>query len=117
MLAHWQRVRPMSKRSSSLFVVFVFLGMLLMQNAAAQVQTGSLHGTITDPTDALVPSALVSLSSGRRFVRSTSSGAEGAFAFDHLVPGRYTFSVKAEGFAPYISREVLVYSSRSTTQN
>lgn len=88
-----------------------------MQNAAAQVQTGSLHGTITDPTDALVPSALVSLSSGRRFVRSTSSGAEGAFAFDHLVPGRYTFSVKAEGFAPYISREVLVYSSRSTTQN
>jgi hypothetical protein len=75
------------------------------------------HPKLSSVTDSFAPSALISLSSGKRFVRSTSSGAEGAFSFDHLVPGRYTFSVKAEGFAPYISREVLVYSSRSTTQN
>ncbi len=50
----------------------------------------TLHGTVADPTDALVPSALVTLSSGKRDEGSTSSGAEGAFAFDHLVPGRYT---------------------------
>jgi hypothetical protein len=91
--------------------------MLPVPTVAAQVKAGSIHGTVIDPTGALVPSALVSLSSGKRFVRSTSSNAEGRFAFDHLDPGRYTLSVRAEGFAPYTSKETPVYSSGSTVQD
>jgi hypothetical protein len=91
--------------------------MSAVPTVAAQVQTGSIHGTVTDPTGALVPSVLVSLSSGKRFVRSTSSNAEGRFAFDHLVPGRYMLSVKGEGFAPYTSKETLVNGGGSTVHD
>ncbi len=111
----------MTKRFPNLFVLsFLFslflFWLLFAFEASAQVQTGSLHGTVADPTGALVPSATVSISNRNGFAKSTPSGTEGMFAFEHLVPGRYSLIVKAEGFAPYTSKEILVYAGKVTTQ-
>lgn len=80
-------------------------------------QTGSFRGTVTDPSGAVIRSAVVSLSNNEGLSRSTVSGRDGTFAFNHLVPGRYSMSISAESFAPSVPQEVLIYSGKLTVQN
>jgi hypothetical protein len=85
--------------------------------AAVQAQTGSIHGTVTDPSGAVIPSATITLTSKEGSSRSATSGGNGAFAIDRLEPGRYTISASAEGFAPFDAQEVLVFSDKAILQN
>lgn len=107
----------MTKRLSYLFALGFLVSLLFVLETSGQVQTGSVHGTVADPTGALIPSATVSISDRNGFTKSTPSGTEGTFVFDHLVPGRYSISVSAAGFAPYTSREILVYVGKITASS
>ncbi|HZD48189.1 MAG TPA: carboxypeptidase regulatory-like domain-containing protein [Silvibacterium sp.] len=64
----------------------------------AQVNTASITGSVTDPTGALVPSALVSLSSSGHRLAAATTDAFGGFRFPAIAPGGYTLSVEATGF-------------------
>jgi hypothetical protein len=86
-------------RLRCLFPLFVCL-IASPTGAAAQAQSGSLRGEVLDPTGAVVPDAIVSLSQGSR-VRSTKSGPAGSYVFRGIPPGLYTVSVVANGFAPF----------------
>ena len=92
---------------------------LLMGSLQAQAQTasGGVRGTITDPSGAVVPSATVTLTNSTGGAKSATSGADGAFAFDHLLAGRYSISINANGFAPTAVRDVLVFSGKTTPEN
>jgi hypothetical protein len=94
--------------------VLLFCGAL---PAAAQAQKGSIHGTVTDPSGAVVLSSTVTLTSSEGLSRSATSGANGAFVIDGLEAGRYTISATAPGFAPFEAQQVLVFSGRPTLQN
>jgi len=97
----------------------VLIGALLVSNAppaAAQAQTGSIQGAVTDPSGAMIPSATITLSSQSSPARSATSGADGTFAIDKLEPGRYILSASAEGFAPFAPIEVLVFANKVTRQ-
>ena len=48
---------------------------------------------------------------------SATSGSDGVFAFDHLLPGRYSASVTATGFASTAVQNILVFSGRTTPEN
>src|SRR5580658_5201894 len=63
----------------------------------ADAQTASLHGTVTDPSGALVPGALVQLRGPGPEVRATSDD-KGQYSFATLAPGKYTVRVIAQGF-------------------
>ena len=63
----------------------------------AQAQTASLRGTVTDPSGALVPCALVQLRGPGPEARATSDD-KGQYAFATLTPGKYTIRVIAKGF-------------------
>ncbi|MGA2535456.1 MAG: carboxypeptidase regulatory-like domain-containing protein [Terracidiphilus sp.] len=83
---------------------------------AGNSQTGSIHGTVADPTGAVIPSSTVSLSNKDGFSRTTTSGGDGTYAFDHLEPGRYMITAAAPGFAALNPIEVLVFSNKTAVE-
>jgi hypothetical protein len=83
--------------------------------AGAQSQTGSIHGTVTDPTGAVIPSSTVTVSGPGGQSHSATAGATGAYAVENLAPGDYTVSVSANGFAPSTPRVVIVSSGKIAT--
>jgi len=88
-----------------------------VQKPAAHVQKGSIHGTVVDPSGAVVASSIITLSGQDASSRSATSGANGAFSIDSLEPGNYTVAVSAEGFAPFNPIQVRVIAGKITLQN
>ena len=65
----------------------------------AQVGTSSLSGTVTDPSGAVVPKAMVTLTSAEQtFTRTAITGSEGVYVIPTLPPGRYQVKITASGF-------------------
>lgn len=61
--------------------------------------SGDIVGTVTDPSDAVVPHATVTLKNQDTGATSVvTSGDNGAYRFSLLRPGHYTLSVTAPGF-------------------
>ena len=105
--------------------VFKFIGLsaLLMSFAlfvgsafAQTTTTGSIEGTVTDPTGAAVAGVTVTATrQGGRSATATTND-EGFFRLPALEPGQYTVSVAAEkGFAKYEEGNVPVNLSRVST--
>jgi hypothetical protein len=61
-----------------------------VKQQTAQVQTGGIRGTVTDPTGALIPSSTVTISNKDGYSKSITSSGDGSFAINHLEPGRYS---------------------------
>ncbi len=94
-------------------------GLYLISRTAcfAQSAVGGIRGTVTDPSGAVIPSASIVISSSTGGTKTATSGADGAFALDHLVPGRYSASITASGFAPDNVTDIMVYGGKTTPQN
>src|SRR5258708_2109569 len=64
-------------------------------------QTGSIQGTVTDTTGALVSGASVTaVNSATGTSRSATSSESGAFSIPALAVGEYAVTVEKTGFAP-----------------
>ncbi len=85
--------------------------------AAAQTQKGIVHGTVTDPTGAVIPSSTVTLTSKEGATRTATSGGDGFYTVDNLEPGRYTITAAAPGFATPAPVEVDVFGGKETLKN
>src|SRR5919106_3989204 len=105
--------------------VFKFIGLsaLLMSFAlfagsafAQTTTTGSIEGTVTDPTGAAVAGVTVTATrQGGRSATATTND-EGFFRLPALEPGQYTVSIEAEkGFAKFEETGVPVNLSRVST--
>ena len=75
-------------------------GLLLAQSSAA-----SLRGTVTDPSGAVVPGALVQLRGTGPEQRATTD-ISGHYSFSVLRPGKYTVRAIAKGFTVAQMRDV-----------
>ncbi len=71
-----------------------------LSSAKAQTRNGSIHGTVADPTGALIPSATIVRSNESGVVKTVTAGSDGTFAIDLVIPGGYSLIVTAFGFAP-----------------
>jgi hypothetical protein len=80
--------------------IFVFLAMLAVSTFCfAQETTGSLQGTVKDPTGASVPGATVTVSTPTLVgVKTEQTDAKGYYHFSNLPPGAYIVKVDAKGF-------------------
>src|SRR5215831_17073137 len=76
--------------------LFLLIG-LLLGTATAQVDRGSIAGTVKDSTNAVLPGALVEL---QQKGPSAVSDGQGKFLLTNLQPGSYTLTVSYVGFAP-----------------
>lgn len=68
---------------------------------AQSLTSGSVSGTVTDPSGAALPGATVSIKNDATgTTQSVTSNSTGAYRFGFLNPGSYTVSVKQSGFQP-----------------
>ncbi|MEO5894835.1 MAG: carboxypeptidase-like regulatory domain-containing protein [Vicinamibacterales bacterium] len=99
-------------------VIFLLVCAILSiaSSAAAQVSvTGTINGTVTDTSDAVVPGASVRLKDeGTGVTKDTVTNAAGAFAFRDLSFGNYEVTVTLQGFRTALYRKVIVESGRTT---
>lgn len=76
---------------------------------AAQTATGTISGTITDATGAIIPAAKVTIENVRTGVRQSSTGnAQGHFIQPYLIPGEYKVTVEHVGFEKSVTSGVMV---------
>jgi hypothetical protein len=81
----------------------------------AQVQRGSISGTVFDPQSAVVPSAVVTVTdeaTGAAFTVTSSN--EGTFAVPGLPFGEYSVQVVAVGFRPWEAKHVQVITAQDS---
>ncbi len=80
--------------------IFVFLAMLTVTTFCfAQETTGSLQGTVKDPSGALVPGATVTVTSPTMVgEKSVATDSKGYYHLSNLPPGVYQVTVAAKGF-------------------
>ena len=64
--------------------------------------TGSITGTVTDPTGAVIPGAtVVALNVESGVKNSTETNTQGVFSFPALPVGHYNVRIQAGGFSQY----------------
>jgi hypothetical protein len=79
----------------------------------AQVLYGTLTGTVTDKTGAVVPNAALTLTDqATEQVRSATANGQGDYQLTNLLPGTYTLSVKQSGFTEYIEKNIAIEINR-----
>ncbi len=107
----------MTKKSlATKFALGTFLMIGMASVLPAQSTSGTLRGTVLDPSGALVPQAQVTVSSANGFTRTLKSDATGAFALPNLGPGSYSVSVDAPGFTPALEG-IRVSNNKVTREN
>ena len=84
---------------------------VVAQEPAGQAEIkGSLHGTVTDQTGAVVTGAVVVLSNASGFHQETKSNDKGEYFFTSLVTGTYTLTITAPNFSSKALSDISVSS-------
>ncbi|MGA2048447.1 MAG: TonB-dependent receptor [Terracidiphilus sp.] len=101
-----------------LTLTFFFFCLVASQQAFAQVDEGSISGTIQDTTGAVVPGALVTLlNTDQGITLQTTSGSTGAYTFSPVRAGHYKISATAKGFSKTTQDNVTVNVAQSLLVN
>jgi hypothetical protein len=70
----------------------------------AQVQNGTITGTVTDPASSVVPGADVTLTqTATNLVLHGQTNTEGLYIFPQMLPGQYMIAVEKDGFRKTVS--------------
>src|SRR5262249_15028265 len=105
---HFRKVQFLS----GFLLLLVCAGAGLAQNA-----TGSITGTVTDPNNEAIASAVVTVTSkATGAVRKVSTKSEGNYTVENLIPGEYEVRVESQGFATQV-QSLLVQVGASTAGN
>src|ERR1039457_1883755 len=88
------------RRSIVIYVAFFVVMAVMASSAFAQSETGTITGTVTDPTGAVVPNAKITVkSSTTGSVRTITTNASGSYTITNLQPAEYTVTAEVAGFA------------------
>lgn len=112
--------RRLARPVVALLAVAVIFGMVsgvvpgMVPAAHAQVTSGSIFGSVTDTTGALIPGATVTVTDPTKGItRTTTSNDSGNFSLPGLLPGTYTVEVTAQGFAGFKKTGVILNAADS----
>src|SRR5258708_20416366 len=90
----------------------------LTPTASAQKTSGTITGTVTDPSGAAVPGATVSAVNERTgAARQAVTNEQGSFSFPELDPSVYTLTVNKGGFKKLTERNVELHVGDVTAVN
>jgi hypothetical protein len=82
--------------------------------AFGQAVYGSIYGTVTDQTGAIVPNAPVTVTDVSKGTSSTTqSNSSGEFTADHLIPDTYDVSVAVPGFQGFSQKGIQLFADTS----
>ena len=89
-------------------IVLVFV-LLAAVSLSAQTFRGTILGTVTDPSGAVVAGAKVTVKNvGTGLERTTETSADGSYALPELPIGTYTVTVTLAGFQTFVATGVTV---------
>jgi Carboxypeptidase regulatory-like domain/TonB dependent receptor-like, beta-barrel len=100
-------------------VLLIALVLLVSATAHAQVQTGSIAGTVTDASNLVLPGVTVSLT-GDKLIggqQAQTTDASGAYRFDRLPPGSYHVKFELQGFRSVDRAEIAINAAFVATVN
>src|SRR5258708_7312104 len=96
-------------------VLFACVAMSFAQ--AISVNGGSIQGTITDTTGAIVPGAAISISAADTgSMKKVTTDASGFYSVGPLNPGNYTVTVSLQGFRT-LAVKTVVKTGTATSGN
>ncbi|HKW75483.1 MAG TPA: carboxypeptidase regulatory-like domain-containing protein [Terriglobales bacterium] len=98
------------------FLAFVLLSIAALGfTLSAQTSRGTLTGTVTDGTGAVVANAGVKITQvDTGITRQTTTNSAGIYRFDAVDLGTYRLSVQAKGFATAAKTGIEILASRTT---
>src|SRR5262245_14742311 len=89
-----------------ILLVFVLLAAL---NLSAQTFRGTILGTVTDPSGAVVAGAKVTVkNTGTSLERTTQTSGDGSYSLPELPIGTYDVTVTQSGFQTFVAKGVTV---------
>ena len=89
-------------------IILVFV-LLATVSLSAQTFRGTILGTVTDPSGAVVPGAKVTVKNvGTGLERTTETSADGSYALPELPIGTYTVTITLTGFETSVTTGVIV---------
>lgn len=95
-------------------IAALLISMTAVRSASAQAVYGSVYGTVTDTSGAIVPNAditVTDVAKGTSIV--VKSNGSGDFTADHLIPDEYTVKVTAAGFKVFQQNGIRVFADTS----
>src|SRR5690242_18783276 len=101
----------MAKRLLLVFALGVgfMLAPILIQQAKGQVLYGSLVGTVTDQSGAVVPDATVTVKkTNTGLTREANTDSQGFYSIANLLEGTYDLSVSKSGFRSYTQTGIAI---------
>src|ERR1700754_1966111 len=104
------------KRAARLWLVLTAECFLLTSSRGMRAQAvyGSLYGTVTDTSGAVVKGATVSVTNAQKGITQTATTNEsGAWTVTHLIPDTYDVKVEAATFSATESKGVVVHADAS----
>ena len=104
---------------SNIAVFFCFvLFILALPLAEGQKTTGTITGTVTDPSGAVLSGASVKLTNvGTGAERAAKTNTQGSFTFPELPAGTYTITVNNSGFKQSVQQNVELHVADITNVN
>ena len=91
-------------------VLFAFLPL----TSNAQAIYGSVYGTVTDNTGAIVPNATITVTDEAKGITvTTQSNDSGDYRVEHLIPDLYDIKITAQGFATFDAQHIQIYADTS----
>ncbi|MBA2306301.1 MAG: carboxypeptidase regulatory-like domain-containing protein, partial [Acidobacteria bacterium] len=79
----------------------------------AQATTGSISGTVTDESSAVVPGVTITVQNPETGLERTQvTDADGRYRVLNLAPGTYTLTAALQGFAPVVRQNLTVAISK-----
>ena len=93
--------------------LWIFLLACFVPTAAGQSTFGSITGTVTDASGAIVPQAGITIiNQDTNVSRRVTAGTDGVYHVTDLLPGTYTIQVEAKGFSLLERKGIVLDANR-----
>ena len=115
---HKESANPKLKTFLAMICAALMLAFCGRALAQAGIDTGSITGTVTDPSGALVVGANCTLTNTATGVtQNTTTTSAGAYSFPIVQVGTYTIRVGAKGFEESQANGIILHLGSTVTEN
>lgn len=110
--------RKLLKLASLVLGSLVLIALFSMAGFGQNISSGSVIGTVTDPSGAVVPDAsVIATNTATNTQSKTTTNSAGHYAFPNLDPGTYNFKITKQGFQTALVQGQAVAVGKQLTED